>query len=386
MVFIAPVLAAALSAASLASAHPHFAPGDPAIAKRAAFQATARRSLADCQGELMKKDGVYEQGIARREAFANMARDQMNIRRDSVAFRKRDLVDVLATNHHSNLTDVTLETDPSTLFSGNSSCVLAPETTEGPYCKFYVDGEYVRFDLREDQEGVPLYVDFQLIDVNTCLPVPDVYVDYWHCNATGVYSGVIASSNGNSADETNVNATWLRGLAPTDENGVAQWLSIFPGHYTGRTAHIHVAAHQNGTLFDNGTYVSDTVSHVGQLFFDQSTITEVELLAPYNTNTQELTTNEEDGIMEQEAADIDPVMQYVYLGDSAEDGFVMWAAMGIDTSVYNDISAAASYYAEGGVMNPDSGMGGGPGGPPGGDIPSGSAPPPSASASATASA
>ncbi|KIY67636.1 aromatic compound dioxygenase [Cylindrobasidium torrendii FP15055 ss-10] len=379
MVFIAPVLAVALSAASLASAHPHFAPGDPAIAKRAAFQATARRSLADCQGELMKKDGVYERGIARREALANMARDQLNIR--AVAFRKRDLDDVLATDHHSNKTGVTEETDPATLFSGNSSCVLAPETTEGPY---YVDGEYVRFDLREDQEGVPLYVDFQLIDVNTCAPVPDVYVDYWHCNATGVYSGVIAGTNGNSADESNVNATWLRGLAPTDENGVAQWLSIFPGHYTGRTAHIHVAAHQNGTLFDNGTYVSDTVSHVGQLFFDQSTITEVELLAPYNTNTQELTTNEEDGIMEEEAADIDPVMQYVYLGDSAEDGFVMWAAMGIDTSVYNDISAAASYYAEGGVMNPDSGMGGPPGGPQGSA--SGSAPASTASASASASA
>ncbi len=106
---------------------------------------------------------------------------------------KRDLDTVISTSHHSNLTGVTNNTDAATLFAGNSSCVLAPEVTQGPYCKssFHgrhplsnlhadVDGEYVRWDIREDQQGVDTYVDIQLIDVNTCEPVPDVYMDFWH--------------------------------------------------------------------------------------------------------------------------------------------------------------------------------------------------------------
>ena len=147
---------------------------------------------------------------------------------------KRSLDEVLATDHESDLSGVTNNTDASTLFSGNSSCVLQPEVTEGPYCKhpkfnvclmhitqgsifIDVDGEYVRWDIREDQEGVDTYVDVQLIDVSTCEPVPNVYIDFWHgeycprskvsrfnnvppANATGVYSGVSASGNGDGSD------------------------------------------------------------------------------------------------------------------------------------------------------------------------------------------
>ena len=43
-----------------------------------------------------------------------------------------------------------------------------------------VDGEYVRFDIRESQGGVDTYVEIQLIDVSTCNPVSDVYIDFWH--------------------------------------------------------------------------------------------------------------------------------------------------------------------------------------------------------------
>ena len=77
-----------------------------------------------------------------------------------------------------------------------------------------VDGEFVRWDIREDQAGVDLYVDVQVIDINTCEPVPDIYIDFWHgtfsfllfdiallifhtANSTGVYAGVTAENNGN---------------------------------------------------------------------------------------------------------------------------------------------------------------------------------------------
>lgn len=55
----------------------------------------------------------------------------------------------------------------------------------------------------------------------------------------GVYSGVVARGNGNSNDESNLDETFLRGLQKTDESGVTQIQTIFPGHYRGRATHIH---------------------------------------------------------------------------------------------------------------------------------------------------
>ena len=91
----------------------------------------------------------------------------------------------------------------------------------------------------ESQAGVPLYMDIQLVDTNTCNPLPNIYVDIWHCNSTGVYSGVQASGNGNEDDATNLDATFLRGIQPSNKEGIVQFESIFPGHYTGRAPHIH---------------------------------------------------------------------------------------------------------------------------------------------------
>lgn len=59
-------------------------------------------------------------------------------------------------------------------------------------------------------------------------------------NATGVYSGVVASGNGNEADTTNLDNTFARGVQATDDEGVVSFDTNVPGHYTGRTNHIHV--------------------------------------------------------------------------------------------------------------------------------------------------
>lgn len=131
------------------------------------------------------------------------------------------------TNHHSNLTGITPDVDPAVLFAGNNSCILTPETTQGPY---WVSGELVRQDIDEGQEGVPLTLDIQIIDVNTCEPVPKAYLEIWHCNSTGVYSGVSASGNGNSDDSTNLNSTFMRGVQPSDDVGVVTFNTLVPGH------------------------------------------------------------------------------------------------------------------------------------------------------------
>jgi hypothetical protein len=182
----------------------------------------------------------------------------------------------------------------------------------------------------------------------------------------------VASGNGNSSPD-NINATFLRGVQQTDADGAASFSTLFPGHYTGRTTHIHVMVHTNATAFDNGTLIDTThVGHVGQAFFDQELIGQVEATGVYATNTQLLTTNAQDSILAEEAETSDPFVQYVLLGESVEDGLLGWLSFGIDTTASKSVSAAATLYREGGVANPNAGVGGGPGGPPpSGGFPSG---------------
>jgi hypothetical protein len=137
-------------------------------------------------------------------------------------------------------------------------------------------------------------------------------------------------------------------------------------------------AHLNATMLPNNTISGGTVSHVGQLFFDQSLLEAVEATAPYNTNTQPLTTNEQDFIMAQEAELGDPVLHYTMLGSTIEDGLFGWIAFGVDPSANRTVNAAARYGSDGGHANPNQGFPGGPmptGGFPGG-FPPGFTPPP----------
>ncbi|KAH8685352.1 Intradiol ring-cleavage dioxygenase [Ilyonectria robusta] len=343
----------------VAIAHPGHNVAEEAAERRDFLQSVKRASLAHCADKL-KARGVEARNVARRSAQLEKARQKRGL-------KKRDLDSVLATSHNQTDQGYTVNTDAATLFSGINSCVLTPEVTQGPY---YVAGEYVRENIVEDQGGLDIVLDYQVIDVDTCEPIPDVYLEMWHCNSTGVYSGIVSSGNGDSSDETNIDNTWLRGIQLTDDDGVAQFESVFPGHYTSRATHIHIMIHTNATLLANQTLGMDNyASHVGQAFFDQDLITEVELLAPYNTNTQELTTNAEDSILSEEVATegVDPVMEYTLLGDSVSDGLFAWLAFGINSTLSQSITPAAYLYAEGGVANSNSGggMGGGSGGPSG---------------------
>lgn len=60
-----------------------------------------------------------------------------------------------------------------------------------------------------------------------------------------MYSGVVANGNGNSADATNINNTFLRGIQQSDDDGVVKFETLFPGHYTGRATHIHGIHHSS---------------------------------------------------------------------------------------------------------------------------------------------
>lgn len=117
--------------------------------------------------------------------------------------------------------------------------------------------------------------------------------------------------------------------------------------------------HLNATALPNGTIMDTTASHVGQIFFDQDLIYEVEALYPYSQNTQDLWTNSDDDILAQEAESSDPLVEYVYLGKEHDvnAGILAWLSFGVDMNYVRNVSAASYYYKEGGVANPSAGEG-----------------------------
>ncbi|KAH7389495.1 Intradiol ring-cleavage dioxygenase [Phaeosphaeria sp. MPI-PUGE-AT-0046c] len=311
-------------------------------AVRRAYLAANERSLAHCADSL-KARGNDVAMHKRRAALIEAARAETSTQ---PYLQERDLDDVININHRSNLTGISPNSTPGTLFSGMNSCVLSPEVTEGPY---WVGGELVRENITDGQKGVPLTLHVQLVDIKTCKPIPEVYLEIWHCNSTGVYSGVVASGNGNSNDKSNINTTFHRGLQQSDAEGVVKFRTTFPGHYTGRATHIHVMSTVDATENKNNTITGGSVTHVGQMFFDQGLITQVEKEAPYTNNRQELTTNAKDGILAQEAKTTDPFIEYVMLGDKISDGIFGWLAFGIDTSASQQVSAAGVLTGTGGA-------------------------------------
>lgn len=40
-------------------------------------------------------------------------------------------------------------------------------------------GEYIRQDITESEQGVPLTLDIAIYDVDTCEPVTDAWVEIW---------------------------------------------------------------------------------------------------------------------------------------------------------------------------------------------------------------
>ncbi|KAL4804045.1 Intradiol ring-cleavage dioxygenase [Aspergillus unguis] len=362
MVQLSTLLAGAAGLATIVSAHPGHDVKAEAAERAAAVKHIRARNVNACADQLHAR-GVEAANVARRDNMLKKIRKARGL--DGPLLKARDTAP-LNTSHHSDLA-VDLNTDPSELFASGGTCVLAEDVTQGPY---YVTGEMIRDNLIEEQEGVDLYLDIQLLDSETCEPVPNVFLDFWHCNSTGVYSGIVANGNGDSSDETNLDSTFLRGLQQTDDAGVAQFHTLFPGHYTGRAPHIHVLSHPNGTTVNtnndtiSGLYTTSS-SHVGQLFFDQDLISLVEENEPYASNTQELVLNEDDSILLQELNDnIDPFVEYVLLGDDVSQGLFSWVTIVVDSSQSTSVTPAAYYTENGGVENPNSGPGGGSGGPP----------------------
>ena len=163
---------------------------------------------------------------------------------------------------------------PAAVASGLVTCVLTPEMTEGPY---YLDGDKVRRDIREGRPGTRLDLATTVVDVSTCKPINGALVDIWHCDAGGTYSGF--------AQEGTDGKTFMRGIQRTNTSGLATFVTVYPGWYSGRTVHIHVQVSLGGNVL-----------HTGQLFFPEALTDAVYKRAPYRSRPGRDTRNATDSI------------------------------------------------------------------------------------------
>lgn len=173
------------------------------------------------------------------------------------------------------------------------ACVVRPAETEGPY---FVDEMLNRYDIRIDpsdgsvKEGVPLHIKFRVSQIGTdaCEPLSGAQVDIWHCDALGSYSDV------SDPGFDTLGQKWLRGYQVTDDNGMAEFITIYPGWYEGRTVHIHFKIRTDPA--------SDTgYEFTSQLFFDEALSDEIFTLEPYSVKgVTRSTHNSNDGIYSDE--------------------------------------------------------------------------------------
>jgi protocatechuate 3,4-dioxygenase beta subunit len=162
---------------------------------------------------------------------------------------------------------------PAAVASGDVTCVLTPEQTEGPY---YIANEALRRNITDGRPGTPLLLRAFVVNASTCKPIKGAAVDIWHADADGVYSGF-----GQGAS----NRTFMRGIQRTNAKGLALFRTVYPGWYQGRTVHIHVKVHLGGNVL-----------HTGQLYFPDSVTDAVYRKAPYTSRPTRDVRNAADSI------------------------------------------------------------------------------------------
>ena len=200
-------------------------------------------------------------------------------------------------------------------------CRVATATVEGPY---YIDKNIIRSDIRENQPGVPLELELQIVNANaSCRPVKGAVVSIWHCNAEGEYSGYLFNDPNKVPDMDTVNELghvqekdterFLRGAQVTDADGKVRFQTIVPGWYTPRAAHIHLRA-----------FMNDQTMITTQLYFPQSLLNIIQSTQdPYKARGVSIYTNEQDLVRRQSGvAGTEDILQV-----SAKDDGTLFATM-----------------------------------------------------------
>ena len=187
-------------------------------------------------------------------------------------------------------------------------CEATPRQTEGP---FYFDIGEIRREITEGKPGTPLLVALKVVEAGSCEPIRDVFVDIWHTDAAGQYSGY--PGQGDDRADTS-GETFLRGRQVTDAEGRVEFETIYPGWYPGRTVHIHFRAFTSeGRLIASQLYFPDEVSDA---VFESE---------PYSARGPRRTTNTNDSVGR------DDVALQALMGQltSNGDGYVVSLTVGV---------------------------------------------------------
>lgn len=176
------------------------------------------------------------------------------------------------------------------------ACVLTPEQTEGPY---FSEHALERSDIRRDPSdgsvvhGVPFALSLRTFAVGKsgCAPLPGAIVDVWHCDAAGFYSDVADPRRDTRGKK------FLRGYQATDADGVARFLTIYPGWYPGRAVHIHFKVRTKSATGHDAEITS-------QLYFPDVLSDAILSRAPYPRTSARRTRNEDDGIFRRDGRDL----------------------------------------------------------------------------------
>ena len=168
------------------------------------------------------------------------------------------------------------------------ACIVTPKQTEGP---FFVDERLKRSDIRIDPSdggitpGVPLHLTLRVSAIGGagCKPLSGAIVDLWQCDAIGVYSGV--NDSGSQSSE----AKFLRGYQVTETDGRAQFTTIYPGWYPGRTVHIHFKVRVSAKSGRGQELTS-------QLYFNDALTDRIHAQPPYAGKGPRTVKNQRDGL------------------------------------------------------------------------------------------
>jgi protocatechuate 3,4-dioxygenase beta subunit len=167
-------------------------------------------------------------------------------------------------------------------------CVVRPASTEGPY---YVDEKLNRSDIRSDpsdgtvKQGALLALTLNVSSIarGSCVPLEGAIVDIWHCDAEGVYSDAVDRTFDTTGKK------FLRGYQVADKDGMAKFITIYPGWYPGRTVHIHYKIRSPESA-------KSPYEFTGQMYFYEGTSDRVYAKAPYAARGKRSVSNVTDRI------------------------------------------------------------------------------------------
>jgi protocatechuate 3,4-dioxygenase beta subunit len=118
-----------------------------------------------------------------------------------------------------------------------ANCGITAEVTEGPY---YVSGTTALADNNLNTShlpGTPIAISGHVYEgLDNSKPVANAKIELWHTDDAGAYH---PANNGDIGKYQPADLA-LRGFITTNDKGEYNFVSIYPGAYSGRTRHIHV--------------------------------------------------------------------------------------------------------------------------------------------------